>query len=85
MIGCLITIGDSTCKPERSQDHFDFQKMACIHLPKQKLYVKLTYCNHYNKNIKHHDFKNYKKLGLTKIKIILHSLHFHNNFITNPM
>ena len=57
MIGCLITTDGSTCKPEWSLDQPDLQKMACIYLPKQKLYVKITYCDHHNKNVKHPDLR----------------------------
>ena len=55
----LISIGKptggSTCKSSWSHDHSDLQKMAYIHLQKRKknLYVKLTYCDHLNKNVEH--------------------------------
>ena len=49
------------------------------------IYVKLTYCDNPNKNVEYLDLRITKKLGSTKIRIMLHSQHFHNNFITNPM
>ena len=51
----------STCKPRWSQDHPDLQKNAYIHLAKKciytlgkkLLYIKLTYCDHSNKNVEY--------------------------------
>ena len=54
-----------------------------LYLSKRILYAKLTYCNHPNKNVEHP--KNYKDLGSTKIRVMLHSQNFDNNFTTNPM
>ena len=57
-IKIFLSTSGSTCKPGWSQDHLDLQKMAYIHLAKKKkkkknLYVKLTYCDHPNKNVEH--------------------------------
>ena len=60
------------------------KKNVYIHLQK-KLYYKLTYCNHSNKNVEHSDFKNYKILDLTKIRVMLHLQYFHSNFTINQM
>ena len=42
-----------------SYDHPDLQKNVYMFAPKKKkkLYTKLTYCNHFNKNIEHPDLK----------------------------
>ena len=50
----------STCKVEWSQDHHDLHltcKKSIYILAKKKLYAKLTYCDHPNKNIGHPDLR----------------------------
>ena len=47
----LSYTGGSTCKSGWSQDHPDLQKNCICTLVKKELYVKITYCDHLNKNI----------------------------------
>ena len=59
-----ILSGGSTSKPRWSQNHLDLQKNVYIFNichKKKKLYTKLTYCDHPNKN------REYPDLKITKI------------------